>query len=83
MSSATWGNGKQAFLAQKKSLAAKSYVFFVVPLDGLLESTGVSMVMRFNSVCSGISNADIVTAVSEGRNQTLKMSKHRLWYVHE
>jgi hypothetical protein len=32
-------------------LAARSYVFFVVPFAGLLESTGVSMVIRFNSDC--------------------------------
>jgi len=49
MSSATWGKGKQAFLAQKKSLAARSYDFLVVPFAGLVESMGVSMVMRLSS----------------------------------
>lgn len=38
-----------AFLAQKKSLAARSYVFFVTPFARSLGSTGVSIVIRFNS----------------------------------
>ena len=48
ISSATCGNGTPAFLAQKKSLAVKSYAFLDVPLAGLFSSIGVSTVIRLS-----------------------------------